>query len=199
MKPIRFLILPTLFAAGLAATTAQAQYYGGVALSEPKNATAFGFNGGERLSEIIGLQQMARGLTLSSEPSLGMKLGYRFTPHFSLEGAYADRAALTANNIFTPDARQLRERSVGLNLVGSVTVFKALSIQGRAGVRSENDLTGLNGTARNSNAGALGVGVQYNFNSSLGLRFEVEKTRRFFSDRATQDNENVSFGVLWRF
>jgi opacity protein-like surface antigen len=183
---------------------AHAQYYGGVVLSGAQARTEFGFNGSEKPSELVDLYQLSRGLAPSPAPSVGMKLGYRFTPYFSVEGRYADRAAGISRDLFQRDSLAVREKSVGLNLVGSLPVFKALLLEGRAGFRTEN-LNGVetSGTStpgqRAPSTGALGVGVQYNFNSSLGLRFEVERSRKFFNDRGNTDADNVMFGVHWRF
>jgi opacity protein-like surface antigen len=190
---------------------AHAQYYGGVVLSgaglvlsKAPARSEFGFNGGEKPSELVDLYQLSRGLTLSTEPSVGMKLGYRFTPYFSVEGRYADRGANATRAIFQRDGLAAREKSMGLDLVGSLPVFKALLLEGRAGFRTENlngvDTVGVSTLGQRSlGTGALGVGVQYNFNSSLGLRFEVERSRKFFSDRGNNDAENVMFGIHWRF
>ncbi|MBC7623615.1 MAG: porin family protein [Aeromicrobium sp.] len=184
---------------------AYAQYYGGVVLSGAQARSEFGFNGSEKSSELVDLYQLSRGLTISPEPSVGMKLGYRFTPYFSVEGRYADRVLTnTTRNLFQRDGMAIREQSMGLNLVGSLPIFKALLLEGRAGFRTET----FNGTEtvgtsalgqRAMNTGALGVGVQYNFNSGVGLRFEVERSRKFFSDRGNNDAENIMFGVHWRF
>ena len=76
---------------------------------------------------------------------------------------------------------------------------------GIAGSRETEILNGVDAVGvstlgqRSLARGALGVGVQYNFNSSLGLRFEVERSRKFFSDRGNNDAENVMFGIHWRF
>ncbi len=202
-------IAVTLIVATLA-PMAHAQYYGGVVLSNSQSRAELAFNGSERPSEIVDLNQLSRGLSLSQEPSVGMKLGYRFTPYFSAEARYAARSTFSAQNLFQRDGAAAREKSMGLDLVGSLPIFKSLSLEGRAGFRNES--VSLNGgdaasnasgagapNARALNTGALGVGVQYNFNSSLGLRFKVERSRKFFSERGNLDAENVTFGVFWRF
>jgi len=208
LKP---LMISAALTAATMAPTAFAQYYGGVVLSGGQTRSAFGFNGAEKPSEMVDLNQLSRGLSLSSEPSMGMKLGYRFTPYFSVEGRYAGnysaRSAFNSLDIFQRDVPAARAKSMGLDLVGSLPIFKSLSLEGRAGFRSEQNgaESTLNGiatsvaTSRAVNTGALGVGVQYNFNSSLGLRFEVERSRKFFHDRGNLDAENVTFGVYWRF
>ena len=192
------------------APVAHAQYYGGVVLSGGQARPEFGFNGAEKPSEIVDLTQLSRGLSLSTESSVGMKLGYRFTRYFSVEGrfasSYADRATFNSLDVFQR-AAAVRAKTIGLDLVGSLPIFKSLSLEGRAGFRAEQHgaeslISGFATSAANPravNTGALGVGVQYNFNSSLGLRFEVERSRKFFNDRGNLDAENVTFGVHWRF
>ncbi len=196
----------------LLAGNAHAQYYGGVSLGNDRNRLQSGFNGGDAPSELAALNTMATantGLSLSSEPSVGIKLGYRFTPYFSVEGHYAGRSS--TSNIFAAEAvgNNIREKTLGLDLVGTLPLMKRISLLGRAGYRNDslasgNGETALNGIAlhtnpRGLNSGVVGVGVQYNFNSSVGLRFEVERSRKFFIDRNNVDADNVSFGVFWRF
>jgi opacity protein-like surface antigen len=202
---------PLITAIALVATSmaplAHAQYYGGVVLSGAQARSVFGFNGSEKPSEVVDLNQLSSGINLSQEPSIGMKLGYRFTPYFSVEGRYADRSAFTTQSLFQREGATSREKSMGLNLVGSLPIFKELLLEGRAGFRSENLIgadtsSGLASTTlgqRALNTGAVGLGLQYNFNSSVGLRFEVERSRRFVGDRSNADAENVMFGVYWRF
>lgn len=206
-----------IVATGLAAGTAHAQYYGGIVLNQPAVTSfapaaplAAGFNGGERPAELLALNPQSRGISLTNEPSLGMKLGYRLTPNFSLEARYTDKPGLTAESALRLEPSLAREKSMGLNLVGQMSFFKKLSVEGRAGFRSESfsagaidlygaSLAGANSGMRTVNSGLIGVGLQYNFNQSVGLRFEVERSRRFFGDRTSQDADNVSFGVQWRF
>ncbi len=203
----------TIFCAMLLlAGNAHAQYYGGVSLGNDRNRLQSGFNGGDAPSELAALNAMAtanNGLSLSAEPSVGIKLGYRFTPYFSVEGRYAGRSS--TSNIFAAESvgNNIREKTLGLDLVGTLPLMKKMSLLGRAGYRNDslasgNGETSLNGTAlqnntRGLNSGVVGVGVQYNFNSSVGLRFEVERSRKFFTDRNNVDADNVSFGVFWRF
>lgn len=208
----RFLAVAAAVAATMTAHVAHAQYYGGVVLTRAAQApSATGFNGGEKPAEFASLNPMTRGINLTGEPSLGMKLGFRVNPYVSLEARYVDKPALTSDAALRLDASaRAREKSLGLDLVGSTTFFKKLSVDGRAGFRSESftagaiDLYSSSVAAaavgtRTVNSGLVGVGLQYNFNQSLGLRFEVERQRRFFSDRNSQDADNVMLGVHWRF
>lgn len=209
---LTFGALVTLAMATLAAITspiAHAQYYGGVVLNQARSAgTSLQLTGTASAADLADVSQLTRGLVLSGEPSLGIKLGYRLSPNFSVEAQYADRAGFSADAALRVDAGSARERALGLNLVGTLPLLKNFSVDGRAGFRSESFSAGAidaagshfyNGTARSVSSGLLGIGLQYNFNRSLGLRFDVERNRRFFSDRQAQDSDNVSFGVVWRF
>ena len=202
----RTLITAALLVA-VATPAAHAQYYGGVVLNGGPQSAEFGFNGDQKPSEIIDLNQMSRGLSLSNEPSIGMKLGYRFNPYFSVEGRYSEKSAFRTYDVFQRDVDTIRAKSMGLDLVGSLPVFQKLSVEGRVGFRvgsngteslASTPYTALNGS-RAINTGALGLGLQYNFNSSLGLRFEVERSRKFIGERGISDAENVLLGVYWRF
>jgi hypothetical protein len=165
------------------AVPAFAQYYGGVVLNQSATTSAtFGIGGGDKPSDIATLSQMTRGLVLSNDPSLGIKLGYRFSPFFSLEAKYADKTGLAADVLrVDTSSAGFRNQNFG---VGAVDVHSAAL---------------ANAGARSVNGALLGLGMQYNFNRSVGLRFEVERNRRFFSDRSSQDVDNISFGVHWRF
>jgi hypothetical protein len=225
--PLR--ILTAALTTLLFAANANAQYYGGVSLNAAQDSRnqflpnqVFGFNGGERPSELLSLANITSkpiGINFAGESSLGIKLGYRFTPYFSVEGRLAERTSQgVGNNLFSSDLSvpQTRETSMGLDLVGTLPVMKKLSLQGHAGLRSDSvqSIFAISNATTNSTssrlftsitpttAGVLGIGLQYNFNTSLGLRFEVERSRKFFNDRFAGEADsanNVSFGVLWRF
>jgi OmpA-OmpF porin, OOP family len=223
---VQFAKLAVAVCAVCVAGGAQAQYYGGLSLNQPEAkspSTLFGFSGGETPSELIALDRFTAftpakptGLNLSDQPSLGIKLGYRFNSYFSVEGRYIDRAPTTLDR--TVFGRSLsgrdvnnvaqREKSLGLDLVGTLPLMNALSLQGRAGVRSElvdrSDVLNIGASRLFTpvTAGVVGIGLHYNFNRSLGLRFDAERIRKYSSDRFAGEPDyasNVSLGVLWRF
>lgn len=191
-------------------------------LFEPKFS---GFNGGQMPSELLSLvakpdsKSGVSGLNLSASPSLGFKLGYRFNPYLALEARYASVNPIRQDaNLFSGDARFAASslQSTGLDLVGNFALAQKLSLQGRTGFRSErgqhNELVsrqfGDGGFANVANIastttfGVVGLSLNYNLSQSLGLRFEVERSRKFFNDKFAYEPDNasnVSFGVLWRF
>jgi opacity protein-like surface antigen len=200
------------------AGAAHAQYYGGISLTRAAERTEFGFNGVERPAEMIALNQLSG--TLSAEPrqSLGIKLGYRFTPYFSLEGSFADRNTQLSmfrndsfnSNLPTSLRESGRERAMSLDLVGSYALRERVTLQGRVGVKTDFvsarpfGESGLLNTSRAQNMAVVGAGMQVNVSKSLGLRLDVERTRNLFTDRIDgnrfdANKDSVSFGVLWRF
>jgi Outer membrane protein beta-barrel domain len=204
------------------ATNAHAQYYGGVSLGATRtvsgqlsagrvNSIGNFANFGADSDSFTPTEQLtimpAAGLQLANEPSLGIKLGYRFNPYFAVESRYVTaNLSTTGPSLFSREATNItrREQSVGLDLVGNVSLMKKLSLQGRAGLRSElSALAFINTNVGNlapAAAGVMGLSLNYNFNSSIGLRFEVERSRKFFNDRFAGDADSaVSFGLLWRF
>ena len=197
-----------LVASVVCATTAHAQYYGGVSLGATSSAsgfisaaraTGFGADGDVFTPTALLTILPATGLRLSSEPSVGMKLGYRFNPYVVLESRYLTSNASSFGRDFSSAAH--REQSIGLDLVGNVSLMKKLSLEGRAGLRSESQFFSHAITsALPTTSGVMGLSLNYNVNSSLGLRFEVERSRKFFNERfAGEADSAVSFGVLWRF
>ncbi len=211
-------------------SSAHAQYYGGVSLGASRDAGGqlsagrissigsvanFGATVSADGDSFTPTQQLslgtASGLQLTNEPSLGIKLGYRFNPYFAVESRYVTtNFAITSPSYFNRDATSAtyttrREQSVGLDLVGNVSLMKKLSLQGRAGLRSESQAlafinANVGSLAPTTTAGVMGLSLNYNITSSIGLRFEVERSRKFFNDRFAGDADSaVSFGVLWRF
>lgn len=141
----------------------------------------------------------------------GFKLGYQVAPRFALVGKYSEFDRRTGAAMLPLDSRvdAASPRSYGLDVVGSLPLFDRFSVSGSAGLaRIRGDalfggpVAGLfpNPAARALSAGKLGVGVQYNFNSSVGLRFEAERYRNFSAaGNADTDADNISFGVLLKF
>lgn len=214
-------LMMTLAMLAAASNSARAQYYGGISLTRAAERSEFGFNGGERPTELIALSQLTGPLSAEQHSSLGLKLGYQFSPYFSVEGSFADRfAATSAVSIFRNDALNAglpmnlresgRERAMSLDLVGSYALSRRTTLQARMGVKTDfvalrpfGD-SGFLSTARAQNMAVVGGGMQINMSKSLGLRLDVERTRNLLTDRIDgnrfdTNKDSVSFGVLWRF
>jgi opacity protein-like surface antigen len=132
----------------------------------------------------------------------GLRLGYHLSP-----------ALAVVTHAATFDKREsalLPTRRYGLDLIGSVPVSERFSLYASAGAaRLHGDNTiggsfdsGLPGSSitRVVNAAKLGVGFQYQFSNSLGLRFDVERYRALGSSQlGAFDVDNVSLGVSFKF
>lgn len=143
----------------------------------------------------------------------GIKLGYQLSPRFAVVSNYSEFERRSGSSMLPLDSRvdfmAASPRSYGLDMVGSLPVFGHLSVSGSAGfarVRGDaifgSGTAGLfpNPAARALSAGKLGVGVQYDFNSSVGLRLEAERYRNFSANsNAETDADNFSFGVMLKF
>lgn len=208
------ILLTSLFGA----TVAHAQYYGGLTIAAQRDAsrqllagraTSFTSLGADINAPVTFRTGLGLGLQLSGEPAIGIKLGYAFNPYFAVESRYQSATlASTAQVLFGADTINATQhvQAVGLDLVGNVALMKKLSLQGRAGLRNEPTLfssashSGASINTANTTAGVMGLSLNYNVNSSLGLRFEVERSHKLFNDRFAKDADNaVSFGLSWRF
>ena len=142
----------------------------------------------------------------------GLKLGYRLAPNWALVGNYSEFDRHVGTAMLPLDSRSYAAlpRSYGMDLVGTLPVFERWSLTGNAGlVRFRGDTifgaatpSGLfpNPAARALSAGKIGVGVQYNFSQSLGLRFAAERYRNLNGAGTGElDAENYSLGLLFKF
>lgn len=132
----------------------------------------------------------------------GLRLGYQLNPQLAL----VTHAALFDKR----ESALLPARRYGLDLVGTVPLAERFSLYASAGaVRLSGDSTlggqyygGFAGSSisRAVNAARLGLGLQYQFSNSLGLRFDVERYRALGTNQlGAFDADNVSLGVSVKF
>lgn len=187
-----------------------AQYYGGLPLSAMR--ASIPADAGNLLfrSRLFGTAE-----TLENGGT-DMRVGYRFSnhlvPHLALVGQYANASRWDAKTLaFDGTQAAPRTSSYGLDLVGTLPIFSRLSLSGSAGVarvRADSVFGGgipiglLGSDGRSTSAGRLGLGVQYDFNRSLGFRFGVERYRNLNGSAFignTLDADTFSFGMRVRF
>ena len=122
----------------------------------------------------------------TAQSSLGLRLGYRLSPRLSVSGYYgaskfgqsisAPSNAFMAESPFkfTPSFYTSRFNSThaSVDLAAQVGVFKRLTLFGSAGLMNYN-----HAEYGNAKLAKLGIGMQYDFNSRLGLRLEMERLR----------------------
>jgi opacity protein-like surface antigen len=191
-----------------------AQYYGGLPLNSirgtlPSDAGNLLF--GSRF--FSGAESLDNGGT-------DLKFGYRFSasllPHIAqlaLVGQYADANRWGGRRVsFDGSPAAPKTSSYGLDLVSTLPIFDRLSLTGNAGIaRVRADTVfggalpiGLLGSSdgRYTSASRMGLGVQYDFNRSLGLKFGVERYRNLGGSSyggMNADADTFTFGLRIRF
>ena len=147
----------------------------------------------------------------------GYKLfgGYQFNKNFSLEGGYFNLGKFGfVSTTAMPSAGTLsgniRLQGLNLDAVGILPITEKFSVFGRLGINyaeaqdsfSKTGLapvpTNLNPSKREVNPKA-GIGVQYDFTKSLGMRVEAERYRINDAIGNRGDINLVSLGLVYNF
>ncbi len=138
--------------------------------------------------------------------------GYQINRNFALEGGYFDlgKFGFTATTVpLGTLTGTIKVKGVNLDLVGMLPISEKFSAFGRIGItraKTEDTFTGSglvrvlnpNPRARDSNA-KVGLGLQYAFTDSLGMRAEVERYRINDAVGNRGDIDLVSLGLVYRF
>ena len=114
------------------------------------------------------------------------------------------RARETGNTAFTGSAET--RPNLNLDVVSAFNWRSSLSVFGKVGVgRGDNRLapewSSPTQAALDRTAISYGVGVRYDFTSSLGLKLELTRGTRFGMDRLRTDvdPDAVNVGIRWTF
>lgn len=132
----------------------------------------------------------------------GLKLGYQYSPHFALVSRYS---AFDRRDSVAPVAR-----NYGLDVEGRYPLLAGLAVSGSAGIAKVRNETAFGSDfysglfastgSRAYTAGHLGLGVQYQINASMGLRFDVDRYRGFNGAGASElGADHLALGVMLRF
>ena len=139
-------------------------------------------------------------------------LGYRFNRNFALEGGYFDLGKFGFSARTVPLGTlngNMRLRGLNIDAVGILPLTDKFSVFGRLGAhhtqaRDSFSGTGLinvlnpNPSKRETNY-KFGMGFQYDFTPSLGLRVEAERYRINDAIGTRGDVDMVSLGLIYRF
>ena len=193
---------------------AHAQYFGGLpldAVSATQPADANNLLFGPRFFSVVSASENGAG---------DVKFGYIFSsnlvPHIALVGQALRHDDATRWNrqrlLFEPSQSAQRSNSYSLDLIGALPIFERFAVTGNAGLARVRASSVFGGAAPiellGSNAGSytsvarVGLGVQYDFNRSLGFRFGVERYRNLNSNNFANpdlDGDVFSFGIRIRF
>lgn len=178
----------------LSATAAHAQYQGGIKFSAAREANHEmpAFEPGIT-PPVVLLDQF--------RPRYGLRLAYRATPEFAVEGTWQapDVSRFSQALVTTPPQRA---KSVGLDFARSFMAVDNLAVIGRVGVHrlKPRSLSSFD-VARDANVARAGLSIEYAFTKSLGLRFEAERFKKLSGSTlgGAFDGDNVTLGVSYRF
>ena len=199
MNP-RFFALPLLLAP--AAVLANGDYLG--TLKAPQSTLT-----PQGVYSFTTSATMAPNFAASSENGYRLKLGYKYSRYFAVEGEYVDLKRAT--DPFTNPASlasSFRSTGFGVDTIAMLP-WRSFSLYGRMGAyrgdaRGGFDYTStalLPDTFTRGARWRYGMGVRYDFTRSLGIRAEVERHQAFGSGFAgdLDSADQVSVGVSWRF
>ncbi|MBC7623678.1 MAG: OmpA family protein [Aeromicrobium sp.] len=138
--------------------------------------------------------------------------GYQMNRHLAVEAGYFDLGRFGFNAITQPLGSltgEIKIRGANLDLVGVIPLTEKFSVFGRVGVaraEARDTFTGsglvrvLNpNPSKTDTNGKYGLGLQYAFTESFGLRAEVERYRIDDAVGNKGDIDLASLGLVYRF
>ena len=180
-----------------------------------------GINIGESMAKIdhdrIRSGLLSGGFTTTAisddDRDIGYKLfgGYQFNKYFALEGGYFDlgKFEFTATTVPAGTLRgNIKVTGLNFDAVGILPITEKFSAFGRVGLtyaESKDSFTGTGlVTTRNSSPSEndvnykFGVGLQFHFTESLGMRAEAERYRIDDAVGNKGDIDLISVGLIYR-
>jgi hypothetical protein len=146
--------------------------------------------------------------TLAADGGLSLKLGYKYSRYFAVEGEFSDYARPA--DVFANPARltsAFRSTGFAVDTVATLPLW-GFSFYGRMGAyRGDRAFAGqpalwVGDNARQGTRWRYGLGVRYDITKSLGIRAQFERYSSlglgapFAGDG---DTDQVSVGLSWRF
>ncbi len=186
-----------------------AGWYGGVNVGQSRAK----IDDARVTSNLLGSGFATSSIT-DDDSDTGYKLfgGYKFNRNFALEGGYFDlgRFGFTATTVPAGTLNgNIKLRGVNLDAVGILPITERFSAFGRVGVNYAEAKDSFSGTgavnvlnpspSKNDTNYKFGAGLQYDFNQSVGMRFEAERYRINDAVGNKGDVDLVSVGVVFRF
>jgi hypothetical protein len=170
-----------------------------------------------------GVTAPAGSLTLASEPvnmfvpvagadpGVRMRLGYRYSRFFSVEGQFVDFGHAPGDSIFAGPgnlASAFRSTGFGVDTVATLPAWRGLSFYGRMGayrgdVRNPFAAYSTSLLGGSTPAGTrlrYGLGMRYDFTRALGIHAEFERYSPLGSPLSGDiEADQISIGLMWRF
>ena len=147
---------------------------------------------------------------LDADNGYRLKLGYKYSRYFAVEGELVDTGRATSNPFANPATLtpSFRSTGFGVDTVATLPLWR-FSFYGRLGAyRGEGRGNGLmpyapslvsDPTFRGTRMRA-GLGLRYDFNQRFGIRAELERQSPFGAAfNSESEADHLSVGVMWRF
>jgi hypothetical protein len=199
--PLRFLVLSL---ASIALTASAAENYYGI-LKPPKAP----------MESALGLY------SFSSSPITGiptgpgsdngyqLKLGYKYSRYFAVEGQFNDFARTPADMFASPGnlSSAFRGTGFGVDTIATLPIWR-FSFYGRMGAYrgdarspfSTNSTSLLGDGSGRGTRWRYGLGMRYDFSKTLGIQAELERYSPLGSPFSGEPESDLfSVGVKWRF
>lgn len=142
--------------------------------------------------------------------------GYQFNRNFAVEGGYFNLGEFGYTASTVPPAAagtlngKIKVQGLNLDAVGMLPLGDKFSVFGRLGMQYAQAKDTFSGTgiiatptdsspSKNSLNYKAGVGAQYDFNRSLGMRLEAERYRINDAINNKGDIDMYSIGLVYRF
>ena len=190
-----------LLAAALASTAASANYLG--ILKLPRSLLPDAQSGAYASSSSIQSPFLAGNIP---DNAYELKLGYRYSRFFSVEGRFNDFArALDPFAARSTMAPSFHGSGYGVDTVATLPVWR-LSFYGSFGAYHGEApaapfsaySTSLVGTQAGTRL-RYGLGMRYNFTHSLGVEAQMQRYAPLGSPMGEPEQDLFSVGVKWRF
>jgi OOP family OmpA-OmpF porin len=194
------------FMATIALAATAEDYVGG--LKPPKSDAAAAPSGFLSLaSEPVASFAPARNSGTSD--GFRLKLGYRYSRYFAVEGQFVDFGRTASEMFANPNTLSSAFRATGFGVdTVAMLPWRSFSFYGRMGAyRGESrnafaqySTSLLGDTSARGTRWRYGMGVRYDFTKSLGIKAEVERYSPLGTPLEAQvETDLISVGLSWRF
>ena len=194
---------------GLAGTATATGWYGGFNVGQ----TRAKIDDGRISNTLLGAGFTSSAISHDDRDS-GYKIfaGYKVNRNFAVEGGFFDLGKFGFTSTTVPAGTfngTIKLKGFNLDAVGILPIADRFSAFGRVGVNFAEARDSFSGTgavtATNPNPSKreanykLGAGLQYDFTTALGVRFEAERYRINDAVGNRGDVDLLSVGLLYRF
>jgi opacity protein-like surface antigen len=157
----------------------------------------------------IPLQTGATSSAVLGDPTLRLKLGYKYSRYLAVESEFVDSTRPAADPFASPGnlTSAFRSTSYGVDTIATLPIWR-FSFYGRMGAYRGDPRnafgtysTSLLGDTGTRSHWRYGLGMRYDITKSLGVRAEMERYSLMGGSSFNNEPEadQISLGVSWRF